>query len=192
MSELLSYVKKERSGTNPQFVHHNVTDDGARLVSEPSKRGDAIYVQQGKQIDIKHPKPPANQMQTPSGAGVLTWQPKRFPLYGAMYGAVFGFRLRNEKGFPPFGWKPLVLLVGAAGFELATPCTPCKCATRLRYAPTRGAEYNRKRLSTQTRSISMTRISSPRRTSGESAGLATASPGALSSRRLRAPLMVNP
>ena len=27
-------------------------------------------------------------------------------------------------------------LVGAAGFELATPCTPCKCATRLRYIPT--------------------------------------------------------
>ncbi|MDR3899446.1 MAG: hypothetical protein Q3X95_09345, partial [Duodenibacillus sp.] len=24
------------------------------------------------------------------------------------------------------------ILVGAAGFELATPCTPCKCATRLR------------------------------------------------------------
>ena len=32
--------------------------------------------------------------------------------------------------------QPLFLdLVGAAGFELATPCTPCKCATRLRYAP---------------------------------------------------------
>src|SRR5687768_3655367 len=27
-------------------------------------------------------------------------------------------------------------LVGVAGFELATPCTPCKCATRLRYTPT--------------------------------------------------------
>ena len=27
------------------------------------------------------------------------------------------------------------MLVGVAGFELATPCTPCKCATRLRYAP---------------------------------------------------------
>ena len=27
-------------------------------------------------------------------------------------------------------------MVGAAGFELATPCTPCKCTTRLRYAPT--------------------------------------------------------
>ena len=32
----------------------------------------------------------------------------------------------------PVRWNSLV---GAAGFELATPCTPCKCATRLRYAP---------------------------------------------------------
>ena len=28
-------------------------------------------------------------------------------------------------------------LVGTARFELATPCTPCKCATRLRHVPTR-------------------------------------------------------
>src|ERR1700730_15915420 len=28
-------------------------------------------------------------------------------------------------------------LVGAPRFELGTPCTPCKCATRLRHAPTR-------------------------------------------------------
>jgi hypothetical protein len=27
-------------------------------------------------------------------------------------------------------------MVGVAGFELATPCTPCKCATWLRYTPT--------------------------------------------------------
>src|SRR5665213_2021701 len=27
-------------------------------------------------------------------------------------------------------------LVGARGFEPPTPCTPCKCATRLRHAPT--------------------------------------------------------
>jgi hypothetical protein len=27
-------------------------------------------------------------------------------------------------------------LVGTARFELATPCTPSKCATRLRYVPT--------------------------------------------------------
>ena len=27
-------------------------------------------------------------------------------------------------------------MVGMTGFEPATPCTPCKCATRLRYIPT--------------------------------------------------------
>lgn len=37
----------------------------------------------------------------------------------------------------PGGW----ILVGVAGFELATPCTPCKCATRLRYTP-KGADYS--------------------------------------------------
>src|SRR6266849_2004020 len=31
----------------------------------------------------------------------------------------------------------LDLMVGAARFELATTCTPCRYATRLRYAPTR-------------------------------------------------------
>ena len=35
-------------------------------------------------------------------------------------------------------------VVGAAGFELATPCTPCKCATRLRYTPTRPRLYAEK------------------------------------------------
>ena len=29
----------------------------------------------------------------------------------------------------------LVLMVGMTGFEPATTCTPCKCATRLRYIP---------------------------------------------------------
>ena len=32
--------------------------------------------------------------------------------------------------------SPLNFLVGARGFEPPTPCTPCKCATRLRYTPT--------------------------------------------------------
>ena len=32
--------------------------------------------------------------------------------------------------------KPLNLMVGARRLELPTPCTPCRCATRLRYAPT--------------------------------------------------------
>ena len=38
-------------------------------------------------------------------------------------------------GQPLVKANPLISLVGTAGFELATPCTPCKCATRLRYAP---------------------------------------------------------
>ena len=33
------------------------------------------------------------------------------------------------------------LLVGTARFELATPCTPSKCATRLRYVPTESAVW---------------------------------------------------
>ena len=43
---------------------------------------------------------------------------------------------------PSQGWdsppsETGVNLVGTARFELATPCTPSKCATRLRYVPTR-------------------------------------------------------
>src|SRR5258705_9575318 len=37
-------------------------------------------------------------------------------------------------------------MVGAAGFEPATTCPPCRCATRLRYAPTQGhGRYERGR-----------------------------------------------
>ena len=32
-------------------------------------------------------------------------------------------------------------LVGAEGFELSTLCSQSRCATRLRYAPTRGNEF---------------------------------------------------
>ena len=39
-------------------------------------------------------------------------------------------------------------MVGAAGFEPTTPSPPVKCATRLRYAPTRGV-YTRQRGSVQ-------------------------------------------
>jgi hypothetical protein len=37
------------------------------------------------------------------------------------------------------------VLVGTARFELATPCTPSKCATRLRYVPTESAAQRRQR-----------------------------------------------
>ena len=33
-------------------------------------------------------------------------------------------------------------MVGTARFELATPCTPSKCATRLRYVPMKFAAQN--------------------------------------------------
>ena len=36
---------------------------------------------------------------------------------------------------PADRFKFLILLVGTAGFEPATPCTPSKCATRLRHVP---------------------------------------------------------
>ncbi len=47
-----------------------------------------------------------------------------------------------RKAVSDFSLTALELLVGTAGFELATPCTPCKCATRLRYAP-KEKEYSR-------------------------------------------------
>jgi hypothetical protein len=34
-------------------------------------------------------------------------------------------------------------MVGPVRFELTTPCTPCKCATRLRYGPDREGAANR-------------------------------------------------
>ena len=43
----------------------------------------------------------------------------------------------RPRGQPLVRANPLISLVGTAGFELATPCTPCKCATRLRYVPKR-------------------------------------------------------
>ena len=37
--------------------------------------------------------------------------------------------------------SPFESMVGEKGFEPSTPCTPCKCATRLRYTPTRTLLY---------------------------------------------------
>jgi hypothetical protein len=44
----------------------------------------------------------------------------------------------NEKRVRACGSNPLIylaFLVGVKGFEPSTPCTPCKCATRLRHTP---------------------------------------------------------
>ena len=42
---------------------------------------------------------------------------------------------QRRKDLEPFDTKSLIHLVGVKGFEPSTPCTPCKCATRLRHTP---------------------------------------------------------
>ena len=44
----------------------------------------------------------------------------------------------HKRGHSPHLYRSF-LMVGAPRFELGTPCTPCKCATRLRHAPTLGS-----------------------------------------------------
>ena len=43
---------------------------------------------------------------------------------------------RSGRGYPGRWGDPDKRVVGATGFEPATTCPPCRCATRLRYAPT--------------------------------------------------------
>ena len=43
---------------------------------------------------------------------------------------------KKKRGLP-LKANPLILLVGAAGFEPATSCSQSRRATRLRYAPTK-------------------------------------------------------
>ena len=45
---------------------------------------------------------------------------------------------KAQKGYSLMNCNPLICidnLVGVIGFEPTTPCTPCKCATRLRHTP---------------------------------------------------------
>ena len=53
-----------------------------------------------------------------------------------------------------FAEQLLDLMVGAARFELATTCTPCRYATRLRYAPNERRVYQRDRRPQETRAFS--------------------------------------
>ena len=43
--------------------------------------------------------------------------------------------IKNKTGYRLLICNPLILLVGAVGFELTTLCSQSRCATRLRYAP---------------------------------------------------------
>src|SRR5512139_2828618 len=49
-----------------------------------------------------------------------------------------GSLLPRKRGYESASRNPSCVLVGTAGLEPAAPCTPCKCATRLRYVPIRG------------------------------------------------------
>src|SRR5262245_12917760 len=70
----------------------------------------------------------------------------------------------------------LILLVGAAGFEPATPCAQGRCATRLRYAPTENPYDSSAVLSLRLpRKTAEQFVDSARRRSGRS-GSATVSP----------------
>src|SRR5580704_15844410 len=51
-------------------------------------------------------------------------------------------RAEMNKGLQILICNPLIVLVGARGFEPPTTCTPCRYATRLRYA-TKERKYNR-------------------------------------------------
>ena len=57
------------------------------------------------------------------------------PTVGVTVGVKVQPTLKNKTGYRLVICNPLFFMVGVAGFELATPCTPCKCATRLRYTP---------------------------------------------------------
>src|ERR1700726_715468 len=55
------------------------------------------------------------------------------------HGRRLGYESRTaaemNKALRTYARKALILLVGARGFEPPTTCTPCRYATRLRYAP---------------------------------------------------------
>ena len=50
-------------------------------------------------------------------------------------GAGWKREVEKANGLQSRELQAVVFLVGVVGFELTTPCTPCKCATRLRYTP---------------------------------------------------------
>jgi integrase len=75
---------------------------------------------------------------------------------------VCGGLSKNEEptGLSPRRLSSSAVMVGVAGFELATPCTPCKCATRLRYTPKPAIIARLARVSgTQWTALSRSRIS---------------------------------
>jgi hypothetical protein len=59
---------------------------------------------------------------------------ERRPGKGARDGSIPPGKTR-ERGHGMISRNPFIILVGTTGLEPAAPCTPCRCATRLRYVP---------------------------------------------------------
>jgi hypothetical protein len=59
----------------------------------------------------------------------------RSAFMGVNMGVIFQTNKKASESWLIYFGNQLILLVGAGRFELPTPCTPCKYATRLRYAP---------------------------------------------------------
>ena len=59
------------------------------------------------------------------------------------WGKKWGKNGKKKKDLQTQICKPLISLVGAAGFELATLCSQSRCATRLRYAPKAFATFGK-------------------------------------------------
>ena len=77
--------------------------------------------------------------RVPPGDGVPDWPCKQ---ESRRAGSTPPARLTGRDGAPIRVRRVRgIRVVGARRFELPTPCTPCRCATRLRYAPTETPHY---------------------------------------------------
>ena len=60
---------------------------------------------------------------------------QRLQQWGQWWGQFDKLEQERRKDLEHFYSKSLIHMVGVKGFEPSTPCTPCKCATRLRHTP---------------------------------------------------------
>ena len=72
--------------------------------------------------------------------------------------------MKQKRGYR-MNCNPLNLLVGETGIEPATPCSQGRCATRLRYSPTKDALYSMVAVATQENKLPPLTIYRPTETS---------------------------
>ena len=80
-----------------------------------------------------YPTCPTNGRTASTGSS-KRWQPASFALGSVCSNPASGYTKQNaQQRLLPL--LSISVSIGQAGFEPTTPCTPCKCATRLRYCP---------------------------------------------------------